>query len=120
LADRQRIEQVLVNLLGNASKYTPEGGEVGVASLRAVDGDFVEIAVSDTGPGLSPDDQLRVFEKFYRAGDSLTQQQQTGSGLGLTIARSLVELHGGTLTVSSELGRGSTFSVALPTYEEED
>jgi signal transduction histidine kinase len=137
LADRQRLEQVLVNLLGNANKYTPESGEVCVATRRVLSSEFrvqsstrseprtqnselVEIAVSDTGPGLSPDDQLRVFEKFYRAGDSLTQQQQTGSGLGLTIARSLVELHGGTLTLSSEMGKGSTFSVALPIYEEED
>jgi signal transduction histidine kinase len=117
MADRQRMEQVLVNLLGNASKYTPEGGEVCVNTSSF--GDRVEIAVADTGPGLSPDDQLRVFEKFYRAGDSLTQQQ-TGSGLGLTIARSLVELHGGALNVRSELGHGSTFAVTLPSYEEEE
>jgi len=120
LADRQRLEQVLVNLLGNASKYTPEGGDVCVATRRAEEGDFVAIDITDTGPGLNPEDQLRVFEKFYRAGDSLTQQQQTGSGLGLTIARSLVELHSGTLSLRSELGQGSTFSVALPTYEEEE
>jgi signal transduction histidine kinase len=130
LADRQRLEQVLVNLLGNASKYTPEGGDVCITTARFSDserpggpqsgGDFIEIAISDTGPGLSPEDQRRVFEKFYRAGDSLTQQQQTGSGLGLTIARSLVELHGGTLTVRSEPGQGSTFAVTLQTYEEEE
>jgi signal transduction histidine kinase len=117
LADRQRMEQVLINLLGNASKYTPEGGEVCVAVRRVED--QVEIAVSDTGPGLSPEDQERVFEKFYRAGESLTQQQ-AGSGLGLAIARSLVELHGGTLTVLSELGHGATFTVRLPAYEGEE
>ena len=120
LADRQRMEQVLVNLLGNASKYTPEGGEVCVATRHADAGELVEIAVSDSGPGLSLEDQQRVFEKFYRAGDALTQQQQAGSGLGLTIARSLVELHAGRLSVSSELGHGSTFTVSIPTYEEED
>lgn len=117
LADRQRLEQALVNLLGNAGKYTPDGGDIRV-SARRVD-QQVEIAVSDSGPGLSPDDQRRVFDKFYRAGDGLTQQQ-TGSGLGLTIAKSLVELHGGTLGVESELGRGSTFRISMPTYEEED
>jgi len=119
LADRQRLQQVLVNLLGNASKYTPEGGEIHVTARRARESELVEIDVTDTGPGLTPDEQRRVFEKFYRAGDGLTQQQ-TGSGLGLTIARSLIELHGGTLTVESEPGRGSTFRIALPTYTEED
>ncbi|HLY67256.1 MAG TPA: ATP-binding protein, partial [Chloroflexota bacterium] len=117
LADRQRMEQVLVNLLGNAIKYTPEGGEVCVAARR--DDGFVEIAVSDTGPGLTPSDQQRVFDKFYRAGETLTQQQ-AGSGLGLTIARSLVELHGGTLTVESELGQGATFRTRMPSHEEEE
>ncbi|HEX6511376.1 MAG TPA: ATP-binding protein, partial [Chloroflexota bacterium] len=117
LADRQRMEQVLVNLLDNASKYAPEGGEI---RIRACAGEgFVEIGVTDSGPGLSPADQVRVFEKFYRAGDGLVQQQ-AGSGLGLAIARSLAELHGGSLTVSSELGQGSTFTVRVPVYDEED
>ncbi len=141
LADRQRMEQVLVNLLGNASKYTPEGGVVDVCAKRSSaalagasgsprsmavatvgggsDAGFVQISVSDTGPGLSADEQARIFEKFYRAGDSLTQQQ-TGSGLGLPIARSLVALHGGSLSVDSAPGRGSTFAVTLPSYEGEE
>jgi signal transduction histidine kinase len=118
LADRQRMEQVLVNLLGNASKYTPEAGEVCV--FTHCEDDCVAIDVADTGPGLNGEDQERVFEKFFRAGDSLTQQQQAGSGLGLAIARSLVELHGGRLGVSSELGRGAIFRISMPTYEGEE
>ncbi|HEU0166428.1 MAG TPA: ATP-binding protein, partial [Chloroflexota bacterium] len=124
MADRQRIEQVLVNLLGNASKYTPEGGRVCVSLSRgepAPDGSTrVRIGVTDSGPGISQPDQYRVFDKFYRAGDVLSQAQQTGTGLGLTIARSLVELHGGTLTVESELGQGCTFIICLPAYEGEE
>ena len=124
MADRQRMEQVLVNLLGNASKYTPEGGRVCVGLGRAEPapdgGARVRLAVTDSGPGLSQADQQRVFDKFYRAGDSLTQAQQTGTGLGLTIARSLVELHGGTLTVESELGQGCTFTICLPAYDGEE
>jgi len=123
MADRQRMEQVLVNLLGNASKYTPEGGRVCVALSRGEVGGgpaVVRLAVTDSGPGLSPADQQRVFDKFYRAGDRLSQAQQTGTGRGLTIARSLVELHGGTLTVDSELGRGSTFTISLQAYDGED
>lgn len=117
LADRQRLEQVLVNLLGNASKYTPEQGQVSVSARS--EGGWVFVDVSDSGPGLSAEDLGRVFERFFRAGDSLTQQQ-AGSGLGLAIARSLVELHGGRLTASSEPGRGSTFTIGLPAYEEEE
>ncbi len=117
LADRQRLEQVLVNLLGNASKYTPDDGEIAV--YAHVDGQRVVVEVSDTGPGLSADEIERIFEKFYRVGDSLTRQQ-TGSGLGLAIARSLVDLHGGELWVTSEPGHGATFYVGLPIYDDEE
>ncbi|MGH2365217.1 MAG: sensor histidine kinase, partial [Chloroflexota bacterium] len=117
LADRQRLEQVLINLLGNASKYTPEQGSITVATHR--DENRVVIDVADSGPGLATGEAQRVFEKFYRVGDSLTQQQQ-GSGLGLAIVRSLVELHGGEVSVRSEPGQGATFSVRLPAYDNEE
>ncbi|HUZ78927.1 MAG TPA: ATP-binding protein [Chloroflexota bacterium] len=117
LADRQRLEQVLINLLGNASKYTPEQGSITVAAHRQEN--HVVIDVADSGPGLSTGEAQRVFEKFYRVGDSLTQQQQ-GSGLGLAIVRSLVELHGGEVSVQSEPGQGATFSIRLPVYENEE
>lgn len=111
-ADRRRIEQVLTNLLANASMYTPEGGRIDVAAGASND-DWVEIRVEDTGPGIEPDDQPRIFEKFFRGGRALTRQDG-GTGLGLAIAKSLVELHGGRIGVRSELGHGSCFVITLP------
>jgi signal transduction histidine kinase len=112
LADPRRLEQVLVNLLSNASKYSPRDSQLRV-DIRG-GAHSIDIIVSDSGPGLSPQDQRRVFEKFFRAGDSDRQREQPGTGLGLAIALSLVELQGGRLTVHSEPHKGASFCVSLP------
>jgi PAS domain S-box-containing protein len=108
--DPGRIGQVLLNLLSNAYKYTLEGG----AMVRAgVDGAVLWIEVIDTGLGISKSDQENLFARFFRAEDT-NVRQQTGTGLGLNITKSLVEMHGGQVYVESELGRGSTFGFTLP------
>jgi signal transduction histidine kinase len=109
-ADRDRLQQVVQNLLNNAMKFTPRGS----VSLRAaVIGGEVCIAVADTGVGIAPEDQERVFDKFQQVGDTLTGKPK-GTGLGLTICRDIVVHHGGRLTLASEPGMGSTFSIWLP------
>jgi PAS domain S-box-containing protein len=108
-ADRQRVEQVLHNLLHNALKFTPAGGEIMVESHTADQGK-VTITVADTGCGIPPDHQDKVFLKFHRAPSPV----QEGAGLGLAVSKSLVELHGGRIWVESEPGRGSKFSFTLP------
>jgi len=112
--DRNRIVQVLTNLVSNAYKYTPPGGRITLA-LHHTDGEL-QVDVSDTGIGIAPTDLDRVFERFYRADHELVRQQ-TGTGLGLPIAKSIVEMHGGRIWVESELGKGSTFSFSLPVVE---
>jgi signal transduction histidine kinase len=112
--DERRLSQVLLNLVGNALKFT-EAGEVRVAAgLR--DGEFV-VSVADTGSGISPADQERIFEEFQQVDSSLTRKKG-GTGLGLAIARRIVELHGGRLWVESAPGKGSTFSFAVPVQVE--
>jgi signal transduction histidine kinase len=106
-----RIRQILVNLLTNAHEYTPEGASIGIAA-RAVAA-TVEISVSDNGPGIPPDQLERIFERFTR-GDAGLTQRVGGTGLGLAISKSLVELHGGSLSAESAVGQGSTFHVRLP------
>jgi two-component system, OmpR family, sensor histidine kinase BaeS len=108
--DPSRMRQVLANLLANALRFTPSGGEV-VLEGRA-DGRHVVIEVRDTGPGIAADVLPRVFDRFYRSGDS------AGSGLGLPIARSLVEAHGGTIEAQSPAGGGTTIRIRLPASEE--
>jgi signal transduction histidine kinase len=88
-------------------KFTPEGGRIDVTTARS-DGE-VKVAVADTGPGIAPSDQERIFEEFQQA-----QPESEGTGLGLALSKSLVELHGGRIWVESELGRGSTFVFTLP------
>jgi signal transduction histidine kinase len=110
-ADADRIRQVLLNLIANALQYTEEGGKVTVDAVR--DGDSVRIAVADTGPGISPEDLLHVFDRFYRA-DKSRSRATGGSGLGLAIVRSLVELHKGQISVRSQPGEGTCFTVILP------
>ena len=111
LVDAQRMSQVVDNLISNAVKYTPEGGRVRVA--LNVDGGRVEIAVSDTGIGISPPDLTRLFTRFFRARQAEERSIQ-GVGLGLSITKSIVESHGGRIEVDSEVGRGSVFRVRLP------
>ncbi|MDF2629680.1 MAG: two-component sensor histidine kinase [Symbiobacteriaceae bacterium] len=112
-ADPLRITQVLLNLLSNAIKFTPEGGRVTITAR--VTGEFLEVSVTDTGIGIGPEDRERVFEKFSQAG----RDRPEGTGLGLPLARSLVELHGGQIWLESEPGRGSTFRFTLPSCSEE-
>ncbi len=108
--DEQRIGQVLLNLVGNAIKFTDEGKVV----IRATqeNGTFV-VSVSDTGIGISEEDQERIFEEFQQIDDTDTRQKG-GTGLGLSISKRIIELHGGRLWVDSTLGKGSTFSFTLP------
>jgi len=113
-ADPSRLTQVLINLLSNACKYTPEGGEVRVRAW--VEGPFVHCAVSDTGIGIPPEDQARLFTKFFRS-DNPMVREQPGTGLGLCIVKNLVELQGGEIAVSSQPGEGTTFTFTVPVVE---
>jgi signal transduction histidine kinase len=110
-ADRSRLLQVLDNLLSNALKFTPDGGSVHV-SLGCKDG-AARLEVADNGIGIAAEDQRRLFQRFFRAGSAL-QRQLPGTGLGLYISRVITEAHEGSLSVRSELGRGSTFTLELP------
>lgn len=109
--DRRRFEQVLINLLTNASNFAGAGAEINVRAFRQQHGIVVE--VEDNGPGIPEDEQAFIFEPFYR-GKSASVREKPGSGLGLAIARSLTELHGGHLALRSAVGRGSTFIITLP------
>jgi signal transduction histidine kinase len=110
--DPERMAQVLGNLLSNALRYTPEGGRITLSAERRAKA--VSLAVQDSGSGIAPEDLPRVFDRFYR-GDASRQQEKGESGLGLAIAKSIVELHGGRIGVESELGRGTKFTIVLPT-----
>ena len=116
--DQGRIQQVLNNLLSNAIKFTPEGGRIKVVARRDGEGCLV-IQVIDTGVGIATEDQQAIFEKFRQGttsmpgGDAMTREYG-GSGLGLSICRELCNLLGGEVTVQSELGTGSTFTIRLP------
>jgi two-component system, NarL family, sensor histidine kinase BarA len=115
LADKYKLRQVLVNLLSNAVKFTPEGGKVRISAKRAGKGPEgkVVIQVSDSGVGIPAELQAKVFERFYQVDNSSTRQYG-GTGLGLPIVRSFVEMHGGTIRVESEAGKGTTFIVEIP------
>jgi signal transduction histidine kinase/CheY-like chemotaxis protein len=108
-ADQGRIRQVIFNLLSNAIKFTPNGGSVDVELSK--DGESCRLVVVDTGPGIAPEDQATIFEAFRQASAAAGQE---GTGLGLTLARQLIEAHGGTMDLESEVGRGSRFGVVLP------
>lgn len=110
--DPERIEQVLVNLVGNALKFTEAGGSITV-SVRSVEGG-VRVAISDTGIGIAPEDRAKIFDEFAQVRRQAKNRQKEGSGLGLAIARRIVEAHRGTLDVESEVGRGSTFHFTIP------
>jgi signal transduction histidine kinase len=111
VADERKVKQILLNLLSNAVKFTPEGGRVGVTA-SAADG-VITIAVSDTGIGIAPEDQAAIFEEFRQVGRDDARKQE-GTGLGLTLAKKFVELHGGRIWVQSQVGQGSTFTFTLP------
>jgi signal transduction histidine kinase len=108
--DERKIRQVVLNLLSNAIKFTPEGGRIEV--LAALKDGFVEVAVSDTGVGIAPEDQEAVFEEFRQVGRA--DKKVEGTGLGLALSRKFIELHGGKIWVQSEVGMGSTFTFTIP------
>jgi signal transduction histidine kinase len=109
--DERKVKQILLNLLSNAVKFTPEGGRIKVEA-RLGDHNAI-ISVSDSGIGIAPEDQEAIFEEFRQAGGSYAHKRE-GTGLGLTLTRRFVEMHGGKIWVESELGKGSTFTFTLP------
>jgi len=111
VADERKVRQVVLNLLSNAVKFTPEGGRVAVDVTWVDKG--VEIAVSDTGIGIAPEDQAAVFEEFRQVGSDQSRKSE-GTGLGLALAQKFVELHGGRIWLTSEVGKGTTFAFTLP------
>jgi signal transduction histidine kinase len=113
--DARRVSQVLLNLVGNAIKFT-DAGEIEIRAA-AVNGQFT-LTVRDTGPGIADADQERIFGEFQQIDNSNTRQKG-GTGLGLAISKRMVELQGGTISVESALGRGSTFRVILPVHVDE-
>ena len=110
-ADERKFKQILVNLLSNAVKFTPDGGRVDVFA-RHEDSNAI-ISVHDTGIGIAPEDQATVFEEFRQVGRDYTRKQE-GTGLGLTLTKKFVELHGGRIWLESESGKGSTFTFSIP------
>jgi signal transduction histidine kinase len=113
--DERKVKQVLLNLLSNALKFTPEGGRIDV-SARVHDG-VAEVSVADTGVGIAPEDQEAVFEEFRQVGAA--DRKVEGTGLGLALSRKFIELHGGRIWVESEVGKGSTFTFTLPVRRED-
>jgi signal transduction histidine kinase len=111
IGDRDRLKQLMLNLVSNALKFTPEGGRVDV-QVAAANGE-IEVLVNDSGRGIGPEDLPHVFERFYRADRSRTRGSG-GTGLGLAIAKHIVEAHGGRISVSSQPNAGTTFKVTLP------
>jgi len=115
-ADRDQLNQVWMNVLGNAIKFTPRDGQVLIA-ISQPNPDEIAVAISDSGIGIAPEDLSAVFERFYKADKS---RAQSGSGLGLAISHKIVALHHGTIEVSSTVGLGTTFTVTLPTVSHND
>ena len=109
--DRDRLEQALINLLYNAIRYTPDGGRITISLEQ--NHQFLKTTIKDTGIGISPDDQSRIFERFYTL-NKCTLSGPKGTGLGLFITKNIIEKHGGEIWVSSEVGKGSEFSFTLP------
>lgn len=114
--DRDRLKQVLINLVGNAIHYTPPGGEVTLA-LRKVN-DQAQVLITDTGPGIAPEDMPHIFERFYRGDKTRKRSPGSGFGLGLSIAYWIVRSHNGSIEVNSVEGSGTTFAVRLPLRNE--
>jgi PAS domain S-box-containing protein len=116
-ADADRIQQVLANLLSNAAKHSPRGAVVEIAVTRGTDG--VRVSVSDHGPGIPPEFQARIFEKFAQA-DASSTRQKGGTGLGLSISKAIIERHGGRLWFDTAAGSGTTFFFTLPDWDDPD
>jgi len=115
VGDERKFKQIMLNLLSNAVKFTPEGGTVTMAAHRVDDG-YV-FSVKDTGIGIAPEDHGKVFEEFKQVGTDYAKKAE-GTGLGLTLTKRLVELHGGRIRLESELGKGSIFTFNLPIERE--
>ncbi len=111
VADERKVRQALLNLLSNAVKFTPDGGWIGVTARRR-DGE-IQVSVRDAGIGIAPQDQLKVFDEFQQVGKR-SDRSREGTGLGLTLAKRFIELHGGHIWLESEVGKGTTFTFALP------
>jgi signal transduction histidine kinase len=111
IADPRSVKQILLNLLSNAVKFTPEGGRISISANKIDNG--AEISVSDTGIGIPPAEQPTIFEEFRQVGGDYAHKKE-GTGLGLTLAKKFVELHGGKIWLESEVGKGSTFTFTLP------
>jgi signal transduction histidine kinase len=110
--DERKVKQVLLNLLSNALKFTPEGGRIDLRVTR--NQELVEVSVADTGVGIAPEDQAAIFEEFRQVGTA--DKKVEGTGLGLALSRRFVELHGGQIWVESQAGVGSTFTFTLPVH----
>ncbi|MEN6524709.1 MAG: HAMP domain-containing sensor histidine kinase, partial [Anaerolineaceae bacterium] len=115
VGDRDRIKQVLLNLVGNAIQYTPQGGQVTLALQRTEK--YAQIIVSDTGRGISEEDLPHIFDRFYRGEKSRKRERNTGFGLGLSISNWIVKSHNGRIEVTSQENKGTTFCVNLPLGE---
>jgi signal transduction histidine kinase len=111
MGDRNRLRQVFLNILDNALKYTPEGGNIIVQILN--EETHITVLISDTGCGIAPEDLPKVKEKFYKA-----NQNVGGSGIGLAVADEIVQMHGGTLDIESGIGVGTTITIKIPVYNE--
>ena len=111
-ADRDKVAQVLTNLIGNAVKFTSSQGKVNI-SVHKNGAAWVEVSVADTGPGIAPDQANKIFDEFYQIRQS-GKKKSRGVGLGLAISKKLVEIHGGKIWVESVVGKGSTFSFTVP------
>ena len=111
VADERKVRQVLLNLLSNAVKFTPDGGTITVHARRV--GAEVEVSVQDSGIGIAAEDQAKVFDEFQQVGRP-SERSREGTGLGLTLAKRFIELHGGRIAVESELGKGTTFTFVIP------
>jgi signal transduction histidine kinase len=119
-ADAKRLSQIMVNLISNASKYTPEGGHITVSARHITDGTspVLHVVVKDNGIGITPEDQANVFRQFFRAND-IHVSKVRGTGLGLNITKKLVELQGGEINFNSKYGQGSTFFFTIPVNVQE-
>jgi len=111
LLDPEDIERMVINLVSNAIRYTPRGGEVRVETRD--EDSCIHLSVSDTGIGIKPEDQQRIFDRFYRSVEA-QRMDPAGTGLGLVIVKRIVDLHQGELTLKSEVGKGTTFEILLP------
>jgi two-component system, OmpR family, heavy metal sensor histidine kinase CusS len=114
LGNRAHLRQVVNNLLDNAIKYTPQGGRVEIRLEATPDGAFAKVSVSDNGPGIDAPDVPAIFDRFFRTDRARSRDETHGAGLGLSICKSVIESHYGTIRCESEIGRGTTMVVVLP------